>query len=200
MSERRDPIDNILALHRACPEAVVWSRRHRTLEEAWDALEAPDWALWALDRFGYRGERELRLFAAACARRSQPLWDDPACARAIDVATRAASGQVDASALRAAYLATRDAASAIVDRPDYTEAMAAAACAASAALRDRAIDAANDASRESARAITWSSDDPRTWRDEAVWQCAELRRLVGPDAHALAAEVRRGARGALHVL
>ena len=107
MSERRDAIDNLLSLRRACPEAVVWSRRFRTLEEAWEGLDSPAWALWALEKFGYRDERKLRQFAVACAERCKALWDDPQRARAIEVASRAATGAASRDDLLAAYVATR---------------------------------------------------------------------------------------------
>jgi hypothetical protein len=200
MSQRRDAIDNILSLHRACPEAVTWSRQHRTLEDAWEALESPAWGLWALRTFKYGDERKLRLFAVACARRSLALWDDPQHARALDLATKLATGTAAEADRSAAYLATKKAAASIVDRPDYSEAMAAAATAAVAVLRARASDAAMEAARESSRAVAWDPDNPATWEEEGTWQMAELRRIVGADIPPLAADVRRANRGALHVL
>jgi hypothetical protein len=200
MSERKDVIDNLLSLHRACPEAIAWSRRYQTLEEAWEALESPSWGLWALQTFGYQGERKLRLFAASCARRSLSLWDDPQHGRALELATKAAAGTASDEALAAGYLATKRAAASIVDRPDYSEAMAAAATAAAATLRGRAMDAAMEAAREAGRAVAWDPDDPSTWEEEGRWQMSELRRIVGADVHALIAQVRKSSRGALHVL
>lgn len=200
MSQRKDAIENLLSLHRACPEAVVWARRYATLEEVWEALTAPDWALWALETFGYRGDRQLRLFAAACARRCSALWSDPQCVRAVELAAKAAVDAAGAADLAAGYLATRKAAGSIVDRPDYSEAMAAAAAAAAGALRASAVDAAKEASRESARAVAWDPDSAASWDEEGAWQCDELRRIVGDDIHAVIAEARRSTRGALHVL
>ena len=200
MSERRDAIDNMLSLRRACPEAVVWSRRFRTLEEAWEGLDSPAWALWALEKFGYRDERKLRRFAVACAERCKPLWDDPQRARAIEVASRAAAGAASRDDLLAAYVATRRAAEAIVDRPDYSEAMAAAAAAAIGAVRDLPYEAARDAARESSRAVAWDVGNAGSHPEEGAWQCDELRRIVGADIHATIAEARRSTRGQLHVL
>lgn len=200
MSQRRDAIDNILSLRGACPEGVVWARRHRTFEEVWEALESPAWALWALQTFGYQGERKLRLFAATCAQRSLALWDDPQHARALELAVKVATGAAGDDELRAGHLATKKAAASIAGRPDYSEAMAAAASAAIGALRPRAMDAAMEAARESSRAVAWDPDGPHTWAQEAAWQMGELRRIVGGDVHPLIAEVRRTHRGALHVL
>lgn len=200
MSERRDAIENTLSLHRACHEGVVWARKYATFEDAWAAIEAPDWMLWACETFGYRGERKLRLFAAACAARCQALWDDPQAARAVALAAKAGAGPVTADELRAELSATRRAAAAIVDRPDYSEAMAAAAAAITGALHDRAIEAAKAASRESARAIAWDPNQPSSWSEEAAWQSAELRALIGGESHDTIADIRKKNRGTLHVL
>jgi hypothetical protein len=197
MSQRKDPIEKILVRYRACPEAIPWASGFATLEEAWQACEAPDWLLWALDAFGYHGERKLRLFAASCALRVQRLWDDPQGTRAIAMATSVASGNAASADLPAAYHATLKASGAIVDRPDYSEAMAAAAAAAVATLRDLGIDAAMDASRESARAVWWDVESPGSWPEEGVWQSNELRRIIGGDVHALFAEVLKKERAVL---
>ncbi|MEZ4300827.1 MAG: hypothetical protein R3B70_38190 [Polyangiaceae bacterium] len=200
MTQRRDAVDNILSLHKACPEAVVWSRTQPNLEAAWQSLTYPDWALWALDTFGYRDARKLRQFAAVCAARSKALWDDPACAQAIAVAERAAAGTVSPEELLAAYLATRKAAQAIIDRPDYSEAMVGAAAAAVGCLHEHPMEAAMQASRESARAIAWDPGTDSSWDEEGSFQCEELRRIIGPDVDPLIAEVRKSNRGMLRVL
>lgn len=200
MSQQRDAIDNMLSLRRACPEAVAWSRKFRTLEELWEALDAPDWALWGLEKFGYRGDRELRQFAVVCAERCKGLWTDPNGARAIEVASRVARGAASRDDLLAAHLAAKRAAEALPDRPDYTEAMAAAAAAAIGAARDLPYDAARDASRESARAIAWDVTRPGSYPEEGAWQCAELRRIIGGAIHPVIADARRSTRGVLHVL
>lgn len=199
MSQRRDDIEGILRRQRACPQAIPWATRHATLEELWQACEAPDWMLWALDAFGFRGDRKLRLFAASCALRAQRLWSDPQSTRAIDVATSAAAGKAGPAELSAAREATEKAREAIVTRADYSEAMAAAASAAAACVRDLAMDAAMDASRESARAAWWDVDAAGSWPEEALWQANELRRIVGADIDPLIAEIRKRARGVLTV-
>lgn len=200
MTQQRDALERILSLHKACPEAVVWSRSHATLEDAWAALETSEWMLWGLEAFGFTGDRKLRLFAASCALRSRALWDDPQHDAALEAATRAATGASTKDELAAAYLATKKAAAKIVDRSDYTEGMAAAAAAAVSALRLPAMEAAKDASRESARAIAWDAKNGRPAAEELAWQAGELRRIVGADIHPLIADVRRRTRGALHVL
>lgn len=200
MTQQRDAVERILSLHKACPEAIVWSRRHATLDDAWKALESSEWMLWALETFGFSGDRKLRLFAASCALRSRALWDDPQHAAAIEAATAAATGAASKDDLAAAYLATKKAAAKIVDRSDYTEGMAAAAAAAVSALRQPAMEAAKAASRESARAIAWDARNGRPVEEELTWQATELRRIIGPDIQPLIADVRARSRGALHVL
>lgn len=200
MTQRRDAVENILSLHRACPEAVDWAKGYATLEEVWQALTAPDWALWGLSTFGYRDRHKLRLFAAICAERSAALWDDPACRQAIDLARKAASGKADGEALSAGYLATWKAAEKITARPDWSEAMAAAASAAIGALLPEAIDAALQASRESSRAMAWDPDYAGSWAEEGAFQSDELRRIVGDDVGAVIAEARRRSKGVLHVV
>jgi hypothetical protein len=200
MTLHRDAVERILTLHKACPEALVWSRDHATLEAAWEALDNAEWMLWALHTFGYQGERKLRLFAASCALRSRAFWPDPQCDAAIQAATNATPGPAGKDALAAAYLATKAAAAKIVDRSDYSLSMAHAAGAAQSALRLDAMQAAKDASCESARAIASDPKAPRPPAEELAWQATELRRIVGPDITPLIAAVRKSTRGALHVL
>lgn len=200
MTQQRDAVERILSLHKACPEAIVWSRQHATLDDAWRALDNAEWMLWALSAFGFQGDRKLRLFAASCALRSRALWDDPQHAAAIESATAAATGAATKDDLAAAYLATKKAAAKIVDRSDYTEGMAAAASAAVSALRQPAMEAAKEASRESVRAIAWDAKSGRPPEEELAWQAVELRRIIGPDIQPLIADVRARTRGSLHVL
>jgi len=72
-----------------------------------------DDALWCL-RAVNRHEREVRLFAAWCARQVQHLMTDPRPLAALDVAERYANGQATdeelAAAMDAAWAAARDAA------------------------------------------------------------------------------------------
>ncbi len=200
MTARPDEITKLLARHNACPEGIPWASRFATWEELWQGCEAPDWMLWGLDAFGYKNSRRLRLFAAACALRVKPLWDDPEATNAIDVATNVATGGLAAADLPAAYAKTMKAQAATLGRADWSEAMAAAASACVATLRDVAMDAAMDASRESARAVYWDVTVAGSWREEGVWQAGELRRIVGGDIHGLIAEVRKKASGVLSVV
>lgn len=196
----KDPMEALLTRHQACPEAVELARGMDTWEQLWEALEAPHWMLWGLATFGYRGERRLRLFAASCALRALRRWNDPAGARAVELATAHATGAASREELLAGYAAAQKAAAGIVDRADYSEAMAHAAAAALATLREDAHDAARAASSESASAIAWDPEDASTLEDEAVWQASELRRIVGGDVHGVIAEIRKAERRSLTIL
>lgn len=200
MSAPRDDIDSLLRRHKACPEALPWASGFATWEELWHACEAPDWLLWGLDALGFQGETKLRLFAAACAERARPLWDTPEGAEAVAVARRFAEGKASRSELVAARDAATAARAALPERTDTTEARLAAASAAIACLRDLAMDAAMDASRESARVAYWEPDIPGSWPEEGKWQANELRRILGRDIDAFIEDVRRRERGRLRVL
>ena len=195
-----DDIQKTLLRNDACRQAIPWASGFATWEELWQACDAPDWMLWGLDKFGYKNDRRLRLFAASCALRVQRLWDDPQAARAIETATDAATGKATAAELAAAHRATLAARDRLPERADFSESMAAAATAAASALRDVAMDAAMDASRESARAIWWDPDSPGSWREEGTWQANELRRIIGPDIDPLITEIRKRSRGVLEVV
>lgn len=199
MNERRDAIENTLSLHRACPEGIVWARKFATWDDAYRALEASDWLLWACVTFGYANEHKLRAFAATCAARSQSLWPDPQAARAIATARKASQGAATADDLAAELVATKRAAAKIVSHPDYSESMAAAACAVIGALHERAQDAATTAARESARAIAWDPSQPASWKEESAFQVTELRALIGDEAPAYIERIRASNRGALRV-
>lgn len=200
MAPRKDDIRDLLIRHDACRASIPWTAKFDTLEDMWRACEAPEWMLWAMDTFGFRGERKLRLFAASCALRAERLWNDPQATRAIETATRAASGNAGPADLAAAFEATWAARDKITQRADYSEAMAAAASAALACVRDLAMDAAMDASRESARAAWWDVASPGSWPEEAVWQANELRRIVGADIDPFIADLRKRSRGVLAVV
>src|SRR5580698_8875626 len=103
-------IAELLMRHEACPQGVLWARRFSTLEELWQACPEIEWMLWALERFGYRGHRRLRLFAVACARRHAELLMDPRSREAVAVAERYAAGEADKDSLLAALEAGRTAA------------------------------------------------------------------------------------------
>ncbi|MFO0587859.1 MAG: hypothetical protein U0441_09985 [Polyangiaceae bacterium] len=199
MTERRDAIENTLSLHRACPEGVVWARQFATWDDAYRALPASDWLLWACATFGYANEHKLRAFAATCAARSQSSWPDAQAARAIAVARKVSQGAATSDDLAAELVATKRAAAKIVTHADYSESMAAAACAVIGALHERAMDAAMTAARESARAIAWDPSQPASWKEESSFQVAELRALIGDEASAYIDQIRTNNRRALRV-
>ena len=104
-----------------------------------------DDALWAL-RAVEGHDREMRLYAAWCARRVQHLMTDPSSIAALDCAERYAHGDATYTELAAAWDAARDAAHAAA----WDAAMDAAWAAAWDAARDAAWDAAWDAARDAA--------------------------------------------------
>jgi len=130
-----------------------------------NGLDDAAWCLRAVD--GH--EREIRLFAVACARRVQHLMADKRSLDALDVAERFACGlaiQAELAAARdAARAAARDAAwaAASAERDAASAARAAWAAAWDAASAARAAwaaakDAAWDAA-DAARAAAWDAAD-----------------------------------------
>ena len=105
-----------------------------------------DDAIWCL-RAIKGHEREMRLFAVACARRVQHLMTDPGSREALDVAERYANGEATAGELAAARAAAWAAARAAA-RAAWAAADAAAGAAAWAAAWDAARDTAWAAERE----------------------------------------------------
>lgn len=194
MALQKDDIEGLLRRHHACPEALPWATGCRTLEELWESCEAPDWMLWALWTFEYNDGRRLRRFAAVCAERVHRLWDHPKARHAIDLAKYAAIGIVHPDTLETVRAIVTEAANEVTQRLDYSEAMAAAAAAAIVCLRDRPMDAAMDASRESARAVRWDGTVAGSWPEEGIFQAAELRAIVGDSIHPLIAGIRRRVR------
>jgi len=128
-----------------------------------------DNALWCL-RTVEGHEREMRLYAVACARRVQHLMTDPRSINAVDVAERYANGEATDKELEAARAAAR-------------AATRAAARAAADAARDAAAWAAADATRAATRAAAWAAADAA--RDaagkfsERNWQEDEFKRRFG---------------------
>lgn len=195
-----DPLVTMLERRRACPEGVDLARNFDTLESLWEGLTDPDWMLWGLEAFGYAGDRKLRVFAASCAMRAQRRWSDPAALRAVELATTFATGAATLDELRAGQAAARKAAATIVDRSDFSEAMAAAASACISALRERPYDAARSTAAESARAVAWDPDADEGATEEIAWQVSELRRIVAADIPGLIAEIRKAERRTLNIL
>ena len=122
-----------------------------------NGLDDALWCLRAVDGF----DREIRLFAVACARDVQHLMRDERSINALDVAERYANGEATNDELIAALDAAWAARSAAMDSAArdaaYTaEALSAAAYAAWCAARYAAWDAA-DAAWAVARYAAWDA-------------------------------------------
>jgi hypothetical protein len=131
-----------------------------------------DNALWCL-RAVEGHEREMRLYAVACARRVQHLMTDPRSINAVDVAERYANGDATDKELEAARAAARAAANA-------------ATRAATWAAADSAWDAAwaaADATRAATRAAAWAAAYAARAAagkfSERNWQEDEFKRRFG---------------------
>lgn len=120
-----------------------------------------DNALWCL-RTVEGHEREMRLYAVACARRVQHLMTDPRSINAVDVAERYANGEATDKELEAARAAaraaTRAAARAATDAADAAWAAADATRAATRAAAWAAADAARDAAGKFSER-NWQEDE-----------------------------------------
>lgn len=197
---RNAAVENALRLLGVDPAFSMWARGYDTLEDAWAACVQPSWMLLLLQTMGYNDSRALRLFAVACATRVRALAGGGACDQAIDVAAKVATGGADAGELAPAYRAARDHARALIARPDFGEAMAAAAAACAAVVRERPFDASFDASREALRAAAWDLAGGRTASAEAIWQAAKLREVVDADVGPLLEQARAQARGKLALI
>jgi hypothetical protein len=130
------------------------------------------WCLRAVD--GH--DREMRLYAVACARRVQHLMTDPRSINAVDVAERYANGEATDKELKAARAAAWAAADAARDAPWV------AALAAADAARDApwvAALAAADAARAAALAAADAARDAAGKFSERNWQEDEFKRRFG---------------------
>lgn len=125
----------------ACAEGRDWAIMRPDMATVWDACPRADWMLWMLNKLGHVPQRELRLFAVWCARRT-PLGDgrvtgdlmtDPRSRAALDVAERYAEGDATANELRSAYRAATTATYAVAYHAAAYHAAAAAAAATAAA-------------------------------------------------------------------
>ena len=129
-----------------------------------------DDALWCL-RVVEGRDREMRLFAVACARRVQHLMTDSRNVAALDVAERFANGEATREELAAARAAAGDAARAAAGDAAWAAAGAAAGdaawdaawAAAGAAARAAASDAARAAARATAREAAWAAASAAAW-------------------------------------
>jgi hypothetical protein len=69
--------------HDACADARAWLDTQPSMHAAWQSCTRFDWMLWALDKHGGASDRDLRLFAAWCARQVAHLNPDPRVMAAI---------------------------------------------------------------------------------------------------------------------
>lgn len=123
-----------------------------------NGLEDAIWCLRAVD--GY--DREIRLFAVACARRVEHLDPTGQAKKTNDASERYANGLATAEELKAARDASWDA--------SRDAARNASQAAARDASQDASQDAARDASWDAARAAAWS--DSRAVSRAAAWDAA----------------------------
>ena len=117
------------------------------INEYRDKVESKDDIIWCLCRKQYMSAKDMRLFAAWCARLALKLVEnpDPRSINACDVAAYAAYAVTKAAAA-ALSAAAANAANAAAD--DYANVANDAACGATAVAYDAARDAANDAQIE----------------------------------------------------
>lgn len=151
-----------------CPCRDGWAKllRHLGKTEADDeplslltvldsnGLDDALWCLRAVDGF----EKEMRLFAVACARDVQHLMTDPRSLRALDVAEEYAHGRASREELDAAWNAASD-----------------AACNAAS---DAAWNAAWAEASYAAWAATWAAAWAATWAAAREKQAARFREMV----------------------
>lgn len=132
-----------------------------------------DDVLWCL-RAVEGHDREMRLYAVACARRVQHLMKDHRSINALDVAERYAEGQATDKELEVA-LATADAAANAVNA-EWAAAFSAswAADAAAAVARDAAWAAAG-----AAAGAAWAAAMEAAWKEERQWQEDKFKRRFG---------------------
>ena len=136
--------------HDACSEGAAFAREFKTLSEAWDACERPDWLLWAYCRkVKTPDSKQLRLFACWCARQNWHLLTDERSRKAVEVAEAYANGLATTEELTSARRAA-DAAAAYAAYA-YAAAKATYAYAAAADAADAAAAYAYAAARRSAR-------------------------------------------------
>jgi hypothetical protein len=178
---------NAIRAHSPC--ANGWAKLLRHLDKA-AADDEPllvrtilksngiDDALWCL-RAVAGHDREIRLYAVACARDVQHLMTDPHSLAVLDVAERFANGQATAYELAVAREAAWDAAEAADAAAD--------AAAAWSAARAAAGDAAWSAARAAAGDAAWAA--ARAAAGDAAWAAA---RAAAGDA--------AGAKQAAHLI
>lgn len=131
-----------------------------------NGLEDAIWCLRAVD--GY--DREIRLFAVACARRVEHLDPTGQAKKTNDASERYANGLATAEELKAARDASWDASRDAARNASQAAARDASQDASQDAARNASQDAARDASWDAARAAAWS--DSRAVSRAAAWDAA----------------------------
>lgn len=115
---KTNELEQFLTKHSACSEAREWAKEFKTLHQAWNECQNPQWMLWALDAVEFKDNQTSRLFACWCVRNipvndGRKVWDlliDERSRNAVEVAEKFANGEVDDIARSAAWSAARSAA------------------------------------------------------------------------------------------
>ena len=140
-----------------------------------NGLDDALWCLRAVDRH----DREMRLYAVACARRVQHLMKSRRSIKALDVAERYANGEATDKELKAGYEAAR---AALYAAWDAARAKRAAANSAWSCTFESACLAAEFAA-DTARAAAWETAGAAAWaaavKAECKWQTKEFKRRFG---------------------
>jgi hypothetical protein len=92
-----------------CRDAVTWMKTQKTLQEAWENCDRPDWMTWALRHINFDDDRKLRLFACQCVRETpladgRKVWDlltDERSRKAVEAAEQFAEGKISKDELNA---------------------------------------------------------------------------------------------------
>ena len=184
----------LLNKYDACRPAIGWleDSNIRSIQEAWDKCERPDWLLWLNEKFDLFTHKQMRLMACRFVRETpladgRTVWDlltDERSRNAVIVAERYAHGEASDTELTTARDAAWDGWAALADSRDAALAAALADSREAAwdewaawfsASRDAALDAALDALREAA-----FSDSRAASRAANATQC-DIIRSYTPD-------------------
>jgi hypothetical protein len=174
-------VDDFFAKLGACSEAAEWAKSAKSLREAWETCQRPDWILWALERIDFRDDRKFRLYACACARGTpladgRTLWEllaDKRSRTAVEVAERYAEGNATEIERNAAWSAAWNAAGNAAWNADKAAAKAAAYAAAYAA--GNAFYAYASAADAAVAYAAGNADARKTVRE---WQANILRQWI----------------------
>lgn len=169
-------IQEVLKHYQACLEATVWSRHFRSFDDMWFQCPRVEWMLWALEAVSFDDERSLRLFAADCAERVLSSLPTARFQSPLRGTRDYANGRLRRQDLCMLRSATRKEANDFCETSGCSIAQVAALQSVLAAMRDRAIDAARDASRQALQSTAWHAG--RSCDAEEYWQVSRLRELL----------------------